>query len=70
MTSWPTGVHGGSWMVEAAWGEDAIHHAGKPVRERLQRDIKGTLGESLLKQEMLYWLEEAKVLIEQWRWRR
>ena len=28
-----TGVHGGSWMVEAAWGEDAIHHAGKPVRE-------------------------------------
>lgn len=70
MTSWPTGVHGGSWMVEAAWGEDAIHHAGKRVRERLQRDLKGTLGERLLKQELFYWLEEAKVLIEQWRWRR
>jgi len=32
--------------------------------------FKGTLGEKLLKREFFYSLEEAKVLIEQWRWRR
>ena len=41
---------------------------GSPWENGYNESFNGTLGEELLKREIFYSLEEAKVLIEQWRW--
>ncbi len=41
-----------------------------PWENAYNESFKGTLGEKLLKREIFHSLEEVKVLIEQWRWRR
>ena len=40
---------------------------GSPWENGYNESFNGTLGEEVLKREIFYSLEEAKVLIEQWR---
>lgn len=60
--------HCGQTMAGCLRGRDSLHRAGKPLGERLQRDVhQWPFGEELLKREVFADLLEAKVLVEDYR---
>ena len=54
-------------MAGAGRCNDALHHPGVAVGERLQREFQGSLRDEPLNGEIFYSLAEARVLIEAWR---
>ena len=51
-------------MAWPGWREDALHHAGQSLGERVPH---GSLRDELLNGEIFYSLAEARVLIKAWR---
>ena len=58
-------LHGGQATLRGV--ETLFIEPGSPWENGYNESFNGTLGEEVLKREIFYSLEEAKVLIEQWR---
>ena len=47
--------------------EDPVHRYGKSVGERLRQELQREFKDELLHREIFYSLQEAHILVEQWR---
>ena len=54
-------------MAGKAWCEDFVYRTGQPLGNGYFESFNGKLRDELLNLEIFTTLEEAKVLIEQWR---